>query len=863
MLPEQQLSPEWVTWESPGPTSDLWWSGGQEKVVDWSIGQHQQQVWWATGWGGDVGATKQQVLDKAIAAWQARVDQAGNIISSAWKNLWNISSINLWSNANVKPPQANAALDQQVNQNKVQEAIEQAKINSIKDDVSLGLTSSPDSPYRNKFGNAAVDTENQLPWFMNERNKVIASSLMLNTASMKYMSEDQRKEMILKDIIDRQEWGIDPAMTGRYENTINNVNNIINKSIPAPTANDYFGMILSWEINNIDYNIQKNNPTIAAAKRRYNDLQTYSSMDATSLSDAIITWDLNKWWQLWNDLVNAGMWPILNNAYGMYQTSIENKVHKYFSWELSEFDPDLSLDSQASQQIDLGTWLEWILSNKILGLITDDQVTTLAAWLADDTDVQRAKIAARATESEINKLSDTITEFADDIKTKVVERGGEATDDPFLNSYIEEKKKPFIKTLSTLNSKYRNEIAMLKDFTDTATAAFESAEYSKKSKMAGYQYLLERLDAQKAAAADAQEAALKQSNREREFALKSQPNMEVIGKDENGDSIYWYRDDTTKSRKQSDNMWGGDPTVTASWYRFSPVGADLIDAGLKQVQAQWDWSEWWQCGTFVNNYLSDIGLWRLFGNSYEQKKWLVNSKTPTIWSIAIMPSITKWENGHVGVVVWLNNDGTVKLKQSNKAGEEKVFTSNVKLSSIEWFFDPSGWKTATSNGMNDARSDITSKLLGGIAQRSDLTSADMKKKLWTNNMTTIEAKTQTMKDMIDVWGATPQTYDAILRSFWETYETIDLTAKTIRNTWGNDSMRDAVSFAVDKIPVDEEDMDPKDGNFKYLLNTLNDVLKWYTPNEDRFLAKLKEAGYSRSARNEIMNQIKVLPNVKK
>jgi hypothetical protein len=40
---------------------------------------------------------------------------------------------------------------------------------------------------------------------MNERNKVIASSVMLNNPSMKYMSDAKRKDMILRDIIDRQE----------------------------------------------------------------------------------------------------------------------------------------------------------------------------------------------------------------------------------------------------------------------------------------------------------------------------------------------------------------------------------------------------------------------------------------------------------------------------------------------------------------------------------------------------------------------------------------------------------------------------------------------------------------------------------
>jgi hypothetical protein len=40
---------------------------------------------------------------------------------------------------------------------------------------------------------------------MNERNKIIASSVMLNNPAMKFMAESKRKDTILNDIMDRQE----------------------------------------------------------------------------------------------------------------------------------------------------------------------------------------------------------------------------------------------------------------------------------------------------------------------------------------------------------------------------------------------------------------------------------------------------------------------------------------------------------------------------------------------------------------------------------------------------------------------------------------------------------------------------------
>jgi hypothetical protein len=55
--------------------------------------------------------------------------------------------------------------------------------------------------------------------------------------------------------------------------------------------------------------------------------------------------------------------------------------------------------------------------------MTDDKIPTLASFLAADEDVQRAKETARETESQINNLSTEIENFADDVKTKVVEKG--------------------------------------------------------------------------------------------------------------------------------------------------------------------------------------------------------------------------------------------------------------------------------------------------------------------------------------------------------------------------------------------------------------------------------------------------------
>jgi hypothetical protein len=154
--------------------------------------------------------------------------------------------------------------------------------------------------------------------------------------------------------------------------------------------------------------------------------------------------------------------------------------------------------------------------------MTADKLPTFASFLAADEEIQAAKSKSRGTEEEINALSEEITNFSDDIKTKVVEKGGEATDDPFLNAYIEEKSKPFYRKMNTLNSKYRNEIANLEDLSENARTSFEVKEYNKKSEIDGYTFILGRLDKQKQEETAAKQDELQQQNREKSFGMQKQ-----------------------------------------------------------------------------------------------------------------------------------------------------------------------------------------------------------------------------------------------------------------------------------------------------------------------------------------------------
>lgn len=117
-------------------------------------------------------------------------------------------------------------------------------------------------------------------------------------------------------------------------------------------------------------------------------------------------------------------------------------------------------------------------------------------------------------------------------------------------------------------------------------------------------------------------------------------------------------------------------------------------------------SKWWQCWSFVNNYLQDLGLGRMFWNEYSQKQSMKNTDVATVWSIAIMPSSKYPNNWHVAIVTGINNEKwTVTVVESNWWWDEKVHTREVKMSDIYWYYAPSidWWWVTYSAWYNSSR----------------------------------------------------------------------------------------------------------------------------------------------------------------
>ena len=190
----------------------------------------------------------------------------------------------------------------------------------------------------------------------------------------------------------------------------------------------------------------------------------------------------------------------------------------------------------------------------------------------------------------------------------------------------------------------------------------------------------------------------------KQYGISNERPKDVIGKWDGQDVILRY-DNNGHLSIVGANFWSSSSGY--QWPAYTPVSTERMQAWLQQLLAQGDGSKGGQCGYFVNNYLQGLWIGRLFTDPISAKKTVVNSSTPTIGSVAVIDrsdnpnsSEAQKKYGHVGVVTKINADGSVVLKQSNKNGEEKVFTSTYRANQIYGYFDPTKGATNGTGGFD-------------------------------------------------------------------------------------------------------------------------------------------------------------------
>ncbi len=146
--------------------------------------------------------------------------------------------------------------------------------------------------------------------------------------------------------------------------------------------------------------------------------------------------------------------------------------------------------------------------------------------------------------------------------------------------------------------------------------------------------------------------------------------------------------------------WATEQTqqTTENGVNYTPATLEKFSSSYQNMLSQWEGAIWWQCWSFVNDYLQSMWVWRLFVDPISAKKTVKNSDKPEIWSVAIIDwsnnpnaTLAQQKYWHVGIVTAINNDWTVTIKQSNNKWDEKIFTSKFRQDQIYWYFDPTKW----------------------------------------------------------------------------------------------------------------------------------------------------------------------------
>ena len=122
-------------------------------------------------------------------------------------------------------------------------------------------------------------------------------------------------------------------------------------------------------------------------------------------------------------------------------------------------------------------------------------------------------------------------------------------------------------------------------------------------------------------------------------------------------------------------------SFTSKWATINEDGKFVLN---------WKHQKGWQCWHFVNNYLQELGIARLFTDPITDKMKNINSYEAKRGSVVIMNSHSSPEYWHVGIVTNVDENGNMTILQSNKAWEEEVFFSkkNIDDGDVLGFFDP-------------------------------------------------------------------------------------------------------------------------------------------------------------------------------
>lgn len=142
---------------------------------------------------------------------------------------------------------------------------------------------------------------------------------------------------------------------------------------------------------------------------------------------------------------------------------------------------------------------------------------------------------------------------------------------------------------------------------------------------------------------------------------------------------------TSDSQSREWRQWIMQQIVDIAW-------GSWLWAVAQQIKSLFpDWTYWWWCGEFANDYALSSVWSKIFWDKLSQKP--INSKTPQIWWFVVMDTwVTneKWEKlWHVGIITWITSNWKLQITDSNRDWNKTTLTHDIDIndSMIKWYYN--------------------------------------------------------------------------------------------------------------------------------------------------------------------------------
>ncbi len=477
----------------------------------------------------------------------------------------------------------------------------------------------------------------------------------------------------------------------------------INEDKNAKTLESFNKLLESWASMDDLSNFAKDNQWLkkefrSALRDKFKNqanldfVQTYQSASNEQLKSAL----KNK------DIV------IGSKQYNLLPDSVKAKISAFDTMESSTKKKDFWPDEKI---ISLGS-----LQEEITKLFSTDLVAK-SNELMSNPELNKTREDLEWLQNEISNLDDERDRLEEDIKEEFPHASQSK-----LNSIIRERSKNMVREKNGLVNQYNAKLWTYSDMKNDIQSELEMFKFEDQQKKAAFTTALNIYQTDRARMDKLELKRFEtESNRiamEKEMEFK----REIIEREEEfarADKKWIYQTDTkwnllyivdgvaeiVKWDMWNVVMWEeveGHIEKTyqnkEGWYDVIRTYKDGRKPTITSFGANWKSATWWtisiqdtidncriegQCGEWVNDYLQNLGLPRVMGDSYESKKRNINSQDPVIWGVAVWNAWTT-ENGHTWLITWYNEEtGNLLITDWNYNWDEKQMTHEVSPSTIE------------------------------------------------------------------------------------------------------------------------------------------------------------------------------------